>query len=396
MAQPSRDDRFIARALELARQGIGLAAPNPHVGAVVLTDGGEVVGEGTHTYAGRKHAEIIALQKAGESARGATLYLNLEPCCHQGRTGPCVDAVIASGIRRVVASMADPNPLVSGNGFERLRAAGIEVVVGPGEREAHKLNEAFAKFIRTGRPLVILKSAMSLDGKIAPPPGESTTPTALGAEAAQRGYITSKVARDHVHQLRHASDAILVGVGTVVADDPLLTDRTGLPRRRPLLRVIVDSRLRLPLESRIVKSAKDDVVVFCSFADNTRRRELEQRGIRVEVATHSGMASRPDIGEIVQRLGEMQITSMMIEGGSLVNWTAISSDVVDKVWIYYAPLVLGGTGAVSFATGPGFRKLKDAVRVHDVTLHRFGEDFAVEGYVRDPYARLPISPDELR
>lgn len=385
MDERTKDDRFIARGLELARQAVGLAAPNPHVGAIVVSDAGEVLGEGIHTYTGRKHAEIVALEKAGERARGATLYLNLEPCCHQGRTGPCVEAIIAAGVRRVVASIADPNPVVSGKGFEKLRAAGIEVVVGPGEPDARKLNEAFAKFIRTGSPLVTLKSAMSLDGKIAPPPGESTTPTALGAEAAQRGYITSKLARAHVHELRHASDAILVGVGTVVADDPLLTDRTGLPRRRPLLRVIVDSRLRLSLDSRVVKTAKDDVVVFCSFADDARRRKLEQRGIRVEQIQHAGMAGRPDLSAIVRRLGEMQITSLMIEGGSLVNWAAISADIVDKVWVYYAPLILGGTGAVSFATGPGFRKLKDAIHLHGLALHRLGEDFAVEGYVRDPY-----------
>jgi diaminohydroxyphosphoribosylaminopyrimidine deaminase/5-amino-6-(5-phosphoribosylamino)uracil reductase len=258
--------------------------------------------------------------------------------------------------------------------------------VGPGEQEARKLNEAFAKYIRTGRPLVTLKSAMSLDGKIAPVPGDSTTPTALGAEAAKRGYITSRVARAHVHQLRHAADAILVGVGTVVADDPLLTDRTGRPRRRPLLRVILDTRLRLSLDSRIVKTANNDVVVFCSFADAARRKELEQRGVRVEQVQHSGMAGRPEFNEIVRRLGEMQITSLMIEGGSLVNWAAIAADIVDKVWLYYAPIILGGTGSVSFAAGPGFRKLKDAAQVRNTSLHRFGEDFAVEGYIKDPYA----------
>jgi diaminohydroxyphosphoribosylaminopyrimidine deaminase/5-amino-6-(5-phosphoribosylamino)uracil reductase len=379
------DDRFMQRALDLARLGIALTSPNPCVGAVLVDANGQVIGEGAYTYDGLKHAEILALEQAGERARAATLYINLEPCSHQGRTGPCADAVINSGVRRVVAAMQDPNPQVQGQGFQKLRAAGIEVITGVGEEEARRLNEAFAKHIRTRTPLVVLKAAMTLDGKIAPPPGESENPSALGAGGATGGWITSEEARTHVHELRHAMDAIMVGVGTVIADDPMLTDRTGLPRRRPLLRVILDSRLRLPLESRVVKTCRNDVLVLCSFAEEKKRRELEQRGIRVEQVALGGPDGRPDLGGIVQRLGELDITSVLIEGGAMVNWAALASGIVDKVFLYYAPKILAGSGSVPFATGSGFRRVSEAAHVRNMRLYRFGEDFAVEGYLRDPY-----------
>jgi diaminohydroxyphosphoribosylaminopyrimidine deaminase/5-amino-6-(5-phosphoribosylamino)uracil reductase len=379
------DESYIRKALELARQGVGLASPNPCVGAVLVNDG-QIVGCGSHTYEGLKHAEILALEQAGERARGATLYLNLEPCCHQGRTGPCSDALIAAGVRRVVASIPDPNPLVAGQGFARLRTAGVEVEVGPCAEEARKLNESFAKYIRHKTPLVTLKAAMTLDGKIAPPPGESANPTALGAGGVSGGWITSEAARAHVHELRHQHDAILVGVGTVIADDPLLTDRSGLPRRRPLLRVIVDSRLRLPLESRVVKTVKDDVLVICSFAEEKKRRQLEEHGLRVKQVGLGAGDGRPGMDQIVACLGEMEITSLLIEGGAMVNWAALAAGVVDKVFLYYAPKILAGTGSVPFAAGPGFRRMSEAARIRSFTLHRFGEDFALEGYLKDPYS----------
>ena len=372
------------KALELARQGIGLASPNPCVGAV-LVNHGEIVGFGSHTYEGLKHAEVLALEQAGVRARGSTLYLNLEPCCHQGRTGPCADALIAAGVRRVVASMPDPNPLVAGQGFAKLRAAGVKVDVGGGAEEARKLNESFAKYIRRKLPLVTLKAAMTLDGKIAPPPGESANPTALGAGGVSGGWITSEAARAHVHELRHQHDAILVGVGTIIADDPLLTDRSGLPRRRPLMRVVLDSRLRLPLESRVVKTVQDDVLVICSFAEEKKRRQLEKHGVRVkQVALGSG-DGRPGMDQIVACLGNMEITSVLIEGGAMVNWAALAAGIVDKVFLYYAPKILAGTGSVPFAAGPGFRRMSEAAHVRSFTLHRFGEDFALEGYLKDPY-----------
>jgi diaminohydroxyphosphoribosylaminopyrimidine deaminase / 5-amino-6-(5-phosphoribosylamino)uracil reductase len=371
------------RALDLARMGRAQASPNPMVGAVLTDASGNFISEGFHTYENRKHAEVIVLEHAAAKAKGATLYINLEPCSHVGRTGPCVDELIRAGVSRLYAAMRDPNPLVSGQGFERLRSAGIQVHEGLLQPEARKLNEAFAKFIVAKRPLVTLKAGMTLDGKIAPPPGGSIS--VFGAGGATGGWITSEEARAHVQELRHMSDAIMVGVGTVVADDPLLTDRTELPRRRPLLRVIMDSRLRLPLESRLVKTAKDDLLVFCSFAEEKKRRELEGRGIRVEQVRLGTPDGRPDLPSILARLGELEITSVIIEGGALLNWTALATDSVDKIFLYYAPKILAGTGSVPFAAGAGFQKISEAAYIRNITLHRFGEDFAVEGYLHDPY-----------
>lgn len=385
----SPDERFMARALELARMGIALAAPNPRVGAVVVNPAGEVAGEGFHIYDGLKHGEVVAMEHAGEAARGGTLYLNLEPCSIQGRTGPCADAVIAAGIRRVVAAMRDPNPRVSGTGFEKLRQAGIEVVEGVLAAEARKLNEGFAKRIRTYLPLVTLKAAMTLDGKIAPPPAEVKD---IGT--AQPGWITSEIARAHVQELRHGTDAIMIGVGTVVSDNPLLTDRTGLPRRRPLLRVVLDSQLRLPLDSRLVKTAHSDVLVFCSFAEEKKRAALEERGIQVEQVplarneSGGGVAvagGRPDLRAVIERLGAREMNNLIIEGGAAVNWAALAAGIVDKVFLYYAPKILGG-GAIPFTLGAGYKHIDDAAHLRNLELHRFGEDFAVEAYLRDPYS----------
>lgn len=378
------DEQFLRRALDLARQGTALASPNPRVGAVVVAPDGAIVGEGFHTYDGLKHAEILALEQAGAKAKGATLYINLEPCSHQGRTPPCADAVIAAGIRRVVACMSDPNPLVEGKGFTRLKHAGIAVETGGLQDQAKRLNESFARFIRTRTPLVTLKSAMTLDGKIAPRPDPEHLQEP-GAGGSSGGWITSGPARAHVQELRHEHDAIMVGVGTVIADNPLLTDRTGRQRRRPLLRIILDSRLRLPLTSNVVTTAHNDTLVFCSFAEEKKKQQLLAHGIRVEqvaVATRDGY---PDMHAVIQRLGELEITSLLIEGGALVNWAALGSGIVDKIFLYYAPKILAGTGSVPFAAGEGFPRMSDAAYVKSFRLHRFGEDFAVEGYLRDPY-----------
>ena len=263
--------------------------------------------------------------------------INLEPHSHQGRTPPCTDALIAAGVRRVVACMPDPNPKVSGRGFETLRAAGVQVEVGRLEAEARRLNEAFARYIRHGVPLVTLKAAMTLDGKIAPPRAGVTK---RAGETPAGGWITGKAARAHVQQQRHQSDAILVGLGTILADDPLLTDRSGRPRRRPLLRVILDSHLRLPLDSRIVRSVKtgggfeNDVLVFCSSPDEKKMGELLARGVRIEQLTPAASDGRPDMHAILRRFGQLEITSVMIEGGSLVNGTALASGVVDLSLIH--------------------------------------------------------------
>jgi diaminohydroxyphosphoribosylaminopyrimidine deaminase/5-amino-6-(5-phosphoribosylamino)uracil reductase len=285
----------------------------------------------------------------------------------------------------VVAGVVDPNPLVTGQGFARLRAAGVVVASGLLADECLRINDSFANYIRRHTPLVTLKTAMTLDGKIAPPPGESENPTALGAASVSGGWITSEVARAHVQELRHQNDAIMVGVGTIIADDPLLTDRSGLPRRRPLLRVIVDSRLRLPLESRLVQSGRDDVLVVCSFAEEKRKQILREHGIRVEQLPAATPDGRPNMASLLRLLGELEITSLLIEGGAMINWAALHSDIVDKVFFYYAPKILAGSGSVPFATASGFKRMSDAAYVKAIRLHRFGEDFAVEGYLRDPY-----------
>jgi diaminohydroxyphosphoribosylaminopyrimidine deaminase/5-amino-6-(5-phosphoribosylamino)uracil reductase len=391
MSAPSADEQLLHRALELARHGIGLASPNPYVGALITDAHGEVVGTGTYTYGGVKHAEILALEAARAKAGGGTLYINLEPHAHQGRTPPCTDALIAAGIHRVVASMADPNPKVSGRGFETLRAAGVHVEVGRLEDQARRLNEGFARYIRHGVPLVTLKAAMTLDGKIAPPPADASNQgdKTFTEDGFSGNWITSKVARTHVHELRHQHDALVVGVGTILSDNPLLTDRSGRPRRRPLLRVILDSRLRMPLESRLVQGVaaerRNDVLLFTSSTDEQKRAQLEQLGIQVDLVAASEPDGRPDLPSILRHLGQREITTAMIEGGAAVNWAALATHAVDKVFLYYAPKILAGTGSISFAAGTGFRHMSQAAQVKDVRLHRFGEDFAVEGYLRDPY-----------
>jgi diaminohydroxyphosphoribosylaminopyrimidine deaminase / 5-amino-6-(5-phosphoribosylamino)uracil reductase len=381
MSEHATNEHLLKRALDLAREGVGLASPNPYVGAVIVDSEGSIAGTGVYTYDGVKHAEVLALEQADGRARGGTLYINLEPHSHQGRTPPCTDALIAAGIRRVVASIPDPNPKVSGRGFEKLRAAGIDVEVGRLESEARRLNEAFARYIRDGVPLVTLKSAMTLDGKIALPPAPGAK-RKVGTPAG--GWITGETARANVHQQRHQSDAILVGVGTIFADDPLLTDRSGNPRRRPLLRVILDSKLRLPLHSRVVQSAQTDALVMCSSAEEKKKRELEARGVRVEQVAPSS-DGRPDIRAILRRLGQLEITSVMIEGGSAVNAMALASGAVDKVFLYYAPKIMAAAESVPFIASTNGRSIEEAMHVKDLRLHRFEEDFAVEGYLRDPY-----------
>jgi diaminohydroxyphosphoribosylaminopyrimidine deaminase/5-amino-6-(5-phosphoribosylamino)uracil reductase len=386
----SADEHFLRRALDLASQGVGLASPNPYVGAVIVDPHGNVAGTGTYTYAGVKHAEVLALEAAGNKARGGTLYINLEPHAHHGRTPPCTDALIAAGIRRVVAAMPDPNPKVSGLGFEKLRAAGVQVDVGQLAEPARRLNENFARYIRHRVPLVTLKSAMTLDGKIAQPAESRDHVVKTQAATGFTGHwITGEAARTHAHELRHQHDAIVVGIGTVLADNPLLTDRSGRPRRRPLLRVILDSHLRLPLDSQLIRSAKSgtanssdgrDLLVFTTAADDAKKAELESNGVRVETVP-APADGRPDLATVLRRLAELEIISVMIEGGSTVNGAALSAGVVDKVFLYYAPEILGAANTVPFAPDTALQQIKVNVK----HMHRFGEDFAVEGYLRDPY-----------
>ncbi len=368
MSLTDTDRALLQEALRLAGGGVALASPNPLVGAVVVDAQGIKVGEGFHTYDGVKHAEVVALEQAGDKARGGTLYVTLEPCSHYGRTAPCADAVLQAGVRRVVCPIQDSNPAVDGGGFEKLRAAGVEVEIAEELRaEARRLNESFFHYIGTGRPFVTLKTAATLDGKIAAPDDNS-------------GWITSDTARAHVQQVRHSHDAILTGTGTVLQDDPLLTDRSGLPRRRPLLRVLADSLCRLPLESKLVESFADDLVVMTTSAAVPKRREaLEQRGIPVLVM--DAPRGRVDLRAIVEHLGKQQITSLMIEAGAKLNWAALDEEIVDKLLIYYAPKILGGLESLPMAGGVGRRSRSGAIQLRGLRTFMVGlDEFAVEAY----------------
>jgi len=365
-----QDRQHSREALALARRGAALASPNPMVGAIVLDADGNKVGEGFHTYEGRDHAEVVALAEAGERARGGTLYVSLEPCSHDGRTGPCTDAVLRAGVRRVVAPVADPNPRVEG--FEKLRAAGVEVELDEElADEAVRVNEAFFHYVRTGRPLVTLKTAATLDGKIAAPDDNT-------------GWITSERARKHVQTVRHGHDAILTGIGTVLEDDPLMNDRSGEPRRRPLLRVVADSLCRLPLDSRLVESFQEDLVVIATSAAPPKRREaLEERGIPVQVM--EAARGRVDLPAVIAWLGEREMLSLMIEAGAKMNWAALDAGIVDKVLIYYAPKILGGLDSLPMAGGVGRRSREGALRFERLRTFPVGPDeFAVEAYRAAP------------
>jgi len=338
------------------------------VGAVIVRDG-EVVGRGFHTWEGLKHAEILALEDADDRARGATIYLTLEPCAHTGRTPPCADALISAGIAKVVVASEDPNPLVAGEGLRRLRASAITVELSPEHRAAaEKLNEGFFHFMRTGKPLVTLKCALTLDGKIAAP--EDNT-----------GWITSERARAHVQVLRHATDAMITGIGTVLSDNPLLSDRSELPRARPLLRIVLDSTLRISPASRLVQSANNDLLIATtSAASPERRKVLEARG--VEVRAFDGPRGRVDIRDVISFLGERRCLSAIIEAGSKVNWAALEANVIDKVFLYYAPKILGGLESLPMAGGTGRMSRTDAIRLHRTTLHPIPPDeFAVEAFI---------------
>lgn len=359
---------FMREALELARRGRGLTSPNPTVGAVVERDG-KVVGRGFHTWAGKDHAEVVALREAGDDARGATVYVTLEPCSHFGRTPPCVDALIKAQVVKVVAAMQDPNPQVAGQGFGRLRGAGITVSIdGEATAEAERINEPFVHFMRTGRPLVTVKAALTLDGKIAAPQDNV-------------GWITSDVARADVQQVRHFSDAILTGLGTVLEDDCLLTDRSGLERSRPLLRIVLDSQLRIPLGSKIITSAQDDVlVVGTSIAPLERRRALEAAGIRVLIA--DGTGGRTSLPQILEHLAAERYLSLMVEAGSKVNWNMLDSQIADKVLFYYAPKILGGLNSLPVLGGQGRMRRADAMLLDRLKVHPISEnEFAVEAYL---------------
>jgi diaminohydroxyphosphoribosylaminopyrimidine deaminase / 5-amino-6-(5-phosphoribosylamino)uracil reductase len=362
-------------ALALARKGVGLASPNPMVGCIIVREG-QIVGEGFHQYEWRDHAEIVALKSAGEKARGATLYVALEPCNHTGRTGPCTEAIIAAGVQRVVAAMEDPNPVNSGRGFERLRAAGIEVFTGVGEEEARRLNEPFACWSRTKKPFVTLKSALTLDGQLALPKRAKKSGKRLN-----RDWISSEESRAEVHRMRHSSDALLTGIGTILADDPLLTDRSGLPRRKPLLRVILDSKLRLSPDARIVRTSDDDLLVFTAAPMiSAKARKLQNAG--VELVRAKSKSGRMDLPTVLKELGRREILSVLLEAGPTLNGAALAAGVVHKLFLFYAPKI-AGESRVSFALA---RKLTPQL-LQNVQIHQFGPDFALEAMLSKALVR---------
>lgn len=352
-------------ALDLALKGVGLASPNPTVGCVIVKDGA-ILGEGFHQYAWRDHAEIVALKQAGNRARGATLYVTLEPCNHAGRTGACTEAVIAAGISRVVSAMEDPNPKTRGAGFMRLRAAGIEVETGVLEPEAQKLNEAFACWITTHRPFVTLKSALTLDGQLALPQTRASK---------KRVWISSEESRAEVQRMRHASDALLTGIGTILVDNPLLTDRSGLERRRRLLRVILDTKLRLSPKARIVATADDDLLVFTAVPlKSVKARKLQNAGVELIQAKPRG--GKIDLPGVLKELGKREIQSVLLEAGPRLNDTALAEGVVNKLVLFYAPKLAGKTG-VPFIHAASNSLPHLQIR----SVQQFGPDVAIEAYV---------------
>jgi diaminohydroxyphosphoribosylaminopyrimidine deaminase / 5-amino-6-(5-phosphoribosylamino)uracil reductase len=376
------------RALKLAAETTALASPNPQVGCVLVRstangDTTEVIGEGAHLYANYDHAEIVALKQAaaqGISTQGATAYVTLEPCSHHGRTGPCADALIAAGITRCVIATQDPNPQVSGQGIAKLRAANIEVTVGVLQQQARDLNDAFAHFIQHRTPFVTLKAALSVDGKLAPPPA-SRYPN-------QPHWLTGPAARYEVQLLRHASDAVLTGTGTVLADNPQLTDRSGvfrpnaLPRRRPLLRVILDTHLRIPLTSRLVRTADNDLLILCSTtASSAKITALTDHGAQVEaIPDHAGRLSLP---AVLATLGERNILSLLLECGSHLNGSFLRQNLVDKAILIYAETELGDE-AIPFAQGISSPYLFEE-SLSRVTRTSYGPDACVTGYLHDPW-----------
>jgi diaminohydroxyphosphoribosylaminopyrimidine deaminase/5-amino-6-(5-phosphoribosylamino)uracil reductase len=373
MTTPDQDLYWMQRALELARRGIALTSPNPAVGCVILDRAGQVAGEGWHEYDLLDHAEVIALkvaaQHAGERLRGGTAYVTLEPCNHTGRTGPCSEALIAAGLARVVAATIDPNPAVAGRGTERMRAAGLEVTVGVCQAQSRCLNEGFARWSQHKRPLVLLKVAMTLDGRIAPP---------AGLQAAHEPYwITSEAARAAVQPLRWKADAALTGVDTVLADDPMLTDRSGLRRRRPLLRVVLDSALRMPLDSKMVATAHNDLVIFTVSKEQARIDALEQRGVRVEVLPAE--SGRVPLGKVLDKLGEEGILTLLTETGTRLNTALLAGDLVDRVHLFVSPQIMGSDAV------PAFRGMPHALRMAEVEVERYENDLGLCSLLKDPW-----------
>ena len=357
------DRRMMTRALELAAMGVGRVSPGPLVGCVVVSPGGEVVGEGFYLYEEVKHAETTALQQAGDSARGGSAYVSLEPHAHHARTSPCTDALIAAGIKRVVAPIKDLNRQVSGKGFAHLRAAGLEVHIGLMADQAERLNEKYLHYMRTGLPFVHLKLAVSLDGKIATRTGDSR-------------WVAGEESRARAHELRHEYDAILVGAGTAAIDDPLLTDRSGLARRLPIVRIVLDGPLKLSAQSQLARTAAEGpVIVFTTgAADPHKIKQLETQ--KVEVVKSDSR----DLLSVLEELGSRSLQSVLVEGGGGVAGNFIDAGLVNKATFFIAPKIVGGREAPGAVGGVGVEKMADAMTLEDMEIVRRGADLEVTGY----------------
>ena len=357
-------------ALELAEKGRGWTSPNPMVGAVVVK-AGRSVGAGFHRAAGKPHAEVEAIDNAGPEAKDATLYVTLEPCNHHGKTPPCTERILAAGIRRVVVAMEDPNPHVAGGGCARLSAEGVAVETGVCRDEAQRLNEAFVKHVVTGRPFTVVKSAATLDGRLATRTGDSK-------------WITGNKARGFVHRLRHNLDAILVGIGTIAADDPSLTARPGNafgPARDPV-RFILDTRLSISGSARVLHlDSQSETYIICGHsAPESRRRALEKEGVRVIPMPLGGQGIA--LSPLMDRIGQMGMASLLIEGGGRVTGSAFREGIVDRVYLFYGPKIYGGEDGVAMCRGKGPEKLADAVAIRNIRVHRFDDDVMIEGDVQ--------------
>lgn len=366
------DERWMKRAIRLAEKGRGRTSPNPMVGALLVKEG-SVVGEGFHAKVGEAHAEIHALNQAGEEARGATLYLNLEPCTHYGKTPPCTPAVIEAGVRRVVIGMEDPNPLVRGKGLENLEKAGLEVDVGILEKECRRLNEAFCKYILEKEPFVILKVAATLDGKIATRDGNSK-------------WISGKASRRFVHKLRDQVDGIVVGIGTVLKDDPMLTAR--IKGGRNPYRIILDSRLRIPEEAKVIEiSPSKTIIATTELASKDKIERLEKKDVRILILDPK--QGRVNLKQLLSRLGEMEMMSLLLEGGSQINGSFLDEGLIDKIFLFLSPKIIGDQQALGIFGGRGITNLKEAIFINEIKARRIGEDILLEGYAKTWLHCLP-------
>jgi len=359
------DEAYMERALALAERGRGRVCPNPMVGVVLVRDG-RIVGEGWHEGPGTAHAEVRALDAAEDSARGATLYTTLEPCDHDGRTPPCTDAIASAGVGRVVAAIRDPNPMVDGRGLARLERAGIEIRTGPLESEVSRQLEAYVHHVRTGRPFVTVKMAASLDGKVAARDGTSR-------------WITGEEARADVHRLRAASDAIVVGAGTALADDPALTVRDPSYRGAQPLRVLTDATGRVPATGDLFDGSAPTLVATSEEAPGDRRQEWRAAGAETLVLETDGAGVRLDA--LLEHLGKREVQAVLVEGGPTLAWSAIRDGLVDKVVVYLAPILIGGRDAPGILEGEGFAPIADAPSLDVLDVGPIGRDLRVEAYV---------------